>query len=219
MNGRLLLGIGVAGLLAIVQPVSAHHSFAAELDADKPVTLTPRLPPSKVDFSGVWSKPHVPDMTKNGKYQKGYPELPFMPWGEHEWVTYDAPEGDYFSVMHRRPRHVDGIPTWFGDSVGRWEGDTLVIDTVNFNGKMWSNTIGHPHGKQLHLIQRFTRPDARSRLVRGHCRRSQDVRQAVDEHTDVHAAPGLGDDGVLLRQGQQQPLGGNEHGSQVQAST
>ena len=56
-------------------------------------------------------------------------------------------------------RHRDGIPTWFGDSVGRWEGDTLVIDTVNFNGKTRLDTIGHPHSDQLHLVQRFSRPD------------------------------------------------------------
>ena len=55
--------------------------------------------------------------------------------------------------------HRDGIATWFGDSVGHWEGDTLVVDTVNFNGKTRLDTIGHPHSDQLHLTQRFSRPD------------------------------------------------------------
>ena len=55
--------------------------------------------------------------------------------------------------------HGNGIPTWFGDSVGRWEGDTLVIDTVNFNDKTRLDTVGHPHSDQLHLVQRFSRPD------------------------------------------------------------
>src|SRR5262249_2397473 len=40
-----------------------------------------------------------------------------------------------------------------------WEGDTLVIDTVNFNGKTRLDTIGHPHSDQLHLVQRLSRPD------------------------------------------------------------
>jgi hypothetical protein len=55
--------------------------------------------------------------------------------------------------------HRKQIPTWFGDSVGHWEGDTLVVDTVNFNGKTRLDTIGHPHSDQLHLVQRFTRTD------------------------------------------------------------
>jgi hypothetical protein len=55
--------------------------------------------------------------------------------------------------------HRKGEPTWAGDSVGHWEGDTLVVDTVNFNGKTRLDTVGHPHSDQLHVIQRFTRTD------------------------------------------------------------
>jgi hypothetical protein len=158
---------------------------------------TPRTAKGKVDLSGVWQKPYVPDMTKDGKNQKGFPDLPFTPWGEREWKTYDAAEGDYtgaclpfgmtrsmntpepmqfmqsdtylaflfeqnswFTVVPIDGRkHGDGIPTWFGDSVGHWEGDTLVVDTVNFNGKTRLDTIGHPHSDQLHLVQKFSRPD------------------------------------------------------------
>jgi hypothetical protein len=55
--------------------------------------------------------------------------------------------------------HRKQDPTWFGDSVGHWEGDTLVIDTTNFNGHTRMDTIGHPHSDQLHLTQRFMRTD------------------------------------------------------------
>jgi len=55
--------------------------------------------------------------------------------------------------------HRDIEATWFGDSVGRWEGDTLVVDTVNFNGKTRLDTIGHPHSARLHTVERFTRTD------------------------------------------------------------
>ncbi len=57
--------------------------------------------------------------------------------------------------------HKDWSPTWFGDSVGHWEGDTFVVDTVNFNGRTRLDTIGHPHSKALHVIERFTRTDAK----------------------------------------------------------
>jgi hypothetical protein len=55
--------------------------------------------------------------------------------------------------------HRDIVATWFGDSVGRWEGDTLVVDTANFNGKTRLDTIGHPHSDKLHTIEKFTRTD------------------------------------------------------------
>lgn len=55
--------------------------------------------------------------------------------------------------------HRELSPTWAGDSVGHWDGDTLVVDTVNFNGKIKLDTVGHPMSDQLHVIQRFTRTD------------------------------------------------------------
>ena len=59
-----------------------------------------------------------------------------------------------------KPHHDGATPTWFGDSVGHWDGDTLVVDTVNFNGRTRLDTIGHPHSDALHVIERFTRIDA-----------------------------------------------------------
>jgi hypothetical protein len=49
--------------------------------------------------------------------------------------------------------------TWLGHSIGRWEGDTLVIDTVGFNDRWWFDRRGHPHTEQLHTIERWTRKD------------------------------------------------------------
>jgi len=49
--------------------------------------------------------------------------------------------------------------TWLGHSIGRWDGDTLVIDTVGFNDRWWFDRRGHPHTEQLHTIERWTRKD------------------------------------------------------------
>lgn len=64
-----------------------------------------------------------------------------------------------------REIHMDGRehpenvnPTYFGHSVGRWEGDTLVIDTVGFNEKTWLDYSGHMHTDQLHTVEYITRP-------------------------------------------------------------
>jgi hypothetical protein len=47
--------------------------------------------------------------------------------------------------------------TFLGDSVGHWEGDTLVVDTVGFNEMTWLDQDGHPHTDAMHTIERFTR--------------------------------------------------------------
>jgi hypothetical protein len=44
-----------------------------------------------------------------------------------------------------------------GDSIGRWEGGTLVVDAIGFNDKTWLDDAGHAHTEQLHVIERFTR--------------------------------------------------------------
>ena len=56
--------------------------------------------------------------------------------------------------------HPDNLdPTWYGHSIGKWEGDTLVVDTVGFNDKFWFDFAGHPHTEKLHITERYRRPD------------------------------------------------------------
>jgi hypothetical protein len=52
---------------------------------------------------------------------------------------------------------ADPDPTWLGDSVGHWDGDTLVVDTIGFNDKTEIN--GYRHTDALHLVERFSRPE------------------------------------------------------------
>ena len=61
--------------------------------------------------------------------------------------------------MDGRKHPDDLFPTWYGHSIGRWEGDTLVIDTVGYNDKFWFDSRGTPHTDKLHTIERFTRPN------------------------------------------------------------
>lgn len=65
---------------------------------------------------------------------------------------------------HHRVIYMDGrghpdnlTPTYHGHSIGHWEGDTLVVDSVGFNEKMWLDSDGSPHTEQLHLIEKITR--------------------------------------------------------------
>lgn len=182
----------VAGaVLAIWCGLSAHVTAQNQ--------PAPRMPNGKPDLSGVWERPYVPDMTKNGRGQQGHAELPFTPAGLADWTSYDAANGDYTgscmpyglirSVNSPYPVQIiqndkyvallfetntwfhvvpiDGRshpkepePTWFGHSIGKWDGDTLVIDTLGFNGYTRLDTIGHPHSDALHMIQTLRRADA-----------------------------------------------------------
>ena len=59
--------------------------------------------------------------------------------------------------MDGRTHPKNALSTWWGHSIGRWEGDTLVIDTVGYNDVFWFDSRGTPHSEQLHTIERWTR--------------------------------------------------------------
>ena len=54
---------------------------------------------------------------------------------------------------------ADPQPSWLGYSVGKWDGDTLVVDTVGFNDRGWLDARGHSHSESLRLTERFHRSD------------------------------------------------------------
>ena len=158
----------------------------------------PRLPDGKPDFSGIWDRPFVIDMSKDGPNQKGAGDLPFNPLGLEKWKELQADKADFnasclpmgplrsmnspypiqlvstpgqfvilaemnnvFYVVPTGGRKHPGDlePQWNGLSTGRWEGDTLVVETAHFNDKTRLDNQGHPHSCQLKLTQRFTRSD------------------------------------------------------------
>jgi hypothetical protein len=59
--------------------------------------------------------------------------------------------------MDGRAHPEDFAPTYYGHSVGRWEGDTLVIDSVGYNERFWMDRGQSPHTEDLHMIERLTR--------------------------------------------------------------
>ena len=58
-----------------------------------------------------------------------------------------------------RPLPKDPQPSWRGYSVGRWEKDVLVVDTIGFNDKGWLDAFGHPHSDAMKVTERLRRPN------------------------------------------------------------
>ncbi len=63
----------------------------------------------------------------------------------------------YIYTDGRQHPGADLSPTWMGDAIGHWEGNTLVVDTIGFNDKTWLDRLGHPHSDALHLVERIHR--------------------------------------------------------------
>ena len=72
-----------------------------------------------------------------------------------------AEQNTWFHIVYTdgRPHDPNISPTWWGDSVGHWEGDTLVVVTKNMNGYIKLDTIGHPISSQATFTQTFKRPN------------------------------------------------------------
>ena len=58
---------------------------------------------------------------------------------------------------HPPEEELELFPTYLGHSIGRWEGDTLVVETIGFNEGTWIDMWGDPHTRQMQVEERFTR--------------------------------------------------------------
>ena len=95
----------------------------------------------------------------------GIPRIAPYPWRivttpTHIFFLFEGNIHSYRQIFVDGRKHPeDPDPTWYGHSIGHWEGDTLVVDTIGFNDKFWFDFRGHPHTEKLHTIERYTRID------------------------------------------------------------
>ncbi|HEY7338898.1 MAG TPA: carboxypeptidase-like regulatory domain-containing protein [Bryobacteraceae bacterium] len=165
--------------------------FAQRRRPAPPVGPTPRMPGGKPDLSGFWAPapadpseseppqglPWVEAVVKEriANDLRDMPTARCLPNG----VAATAGRGKFVQtptllVMliefpgDTRQVFLDGRahpkelePTWLGHSIGRWDGDTLVVDTVGFNDKSWLTMIRnpYPHTEMMHVVERYRRPD------------------------------------------------------------
>jgi hypothetical protein len=91
----------------------------------------------------------------------------------HAQIAYDNKQVVFLYERHMQRRiamlnaaHGKDIkPSWFGDSIAHWEGDTLVVDTIGLNDKTWVDHFATPHTEKLHVVERYRLTDPRTLTV------------------------------------------------------
>ena len=116
------------------------------------------------------------DKRKDGSHSREDPDANCLPQGvpkigalAYPWRLIQTPGSiviiyEAFTLwrqifMDGRELIADPNPTWMGYSTAKWDGDTLVIDTRGFNGRLWLDQLGRPSTDALHVIERFHRRD------------------------------------------------------------
>lgn len=140
---------------------------------------------TRPDLSGVWSpgstpalysqakalllKPRTANPTADPDLKCTYPGVPRIDF-EKPFKILQSPDEvvilyqDYTTFRQiftdGRSLPEDPQPAWLGYSVGKWDGDTLVVDSAGFNDESWLDKMGTPHSDALHVTERFHRRDA-----------------------------------------------------------
>ncbi|MEQ1947470.1 MAG: hypothetical protein ABL995_09780 [Bryobacteraceae bacterium] len=110
------------------------------------------------------------DQTNDPVYKCFPPGVPRVYFHPFPLQIIEAPKMllmffEYDHTMRRvytdgRKHNEDIDPTWMGDSIGHWEGDTLVVETTNQIAKSWIDRLGHPHSEQLRVVEKFKKTTA-----------------------------------------------------------
>jgi hypothetical protein len=90
----------------------------------------------------------------------GWPaKTKFVQTPDAVYILYEY--GVRFRIVRLNSKHrEDPDPQWWGDSIGWYEnGDTLVVDTIGLNDKVWLDEAGHPQTEKMHMIERYKRVD------------------------------------------------------------
>src|SRR5579863_1565447 len=84
----------------------------------------------------------------------------------HVFFLFEGNIHSFRQIFTDGRKHPDDPdPTWYGHSIGHYDGDTLVVDTVGYNDKFWFDFAGHPHTEQLHTVERYKRTDLGTLVV------------------------------------------------------
>jgi hypothetical protein len=143
------------------------HKYGLNVLADFPPDDSPARPETQKAFMERLMHPTKDDVC----YDSSAPiEFPLVGLLSEPIKIVQAPRqtlmlyeigGDFRQVYtdgRRLPAEVN-LPAYYGYSAGRWQGDTFVVETAGFNDKLPLDALGHPHSEQLHVVERYRRPD------------------------------------------------------------
>ena len=94
--------------------------------------------------------------------------------------------------MDGRSHPEDLVPSYYGHSIGHWEGDTLVVDSVGYNERFWTDRGRSPHTEQLRMVERFTRTDFHNMTY-----------EVTFDDSNVYTAPWTGEFDLRFMPGQE----------------
>ena len=96
-------------------------------------------------------------------YLPGVPRITYMPYPfrivqarDQVTILYEYVHALRYVYMNGNPHPPGHIDWWMGDSRGRWEGNTLVVDAIHFNEDTWLDRAGNFHSDALHVVERYT---------------------------------------------------------------
>ncbi len=136
------------------------HNIARDMDA-KDVPMLPAAQKIYDKRFGELSK----DDPEGFCLPMGTPRVNPYPWKIVQTdklfiILYEGNVHHYRQVFLDGRGHDPAVKnTWWGDSIGHWDGDALVVETVGFNDKAWLDADGHPRTSKAKVIERFTRPE------------------------------------------------------------
>ena len=150
-RGQLPVECLAAAAAAVCLCASAAPAAQPATDT-KGAAPRPTQPPlsGPGSLTGVWANPAFKD------YRTGPPvgREPTLETADQVTVLFEF--YGTFRIIHLNEKHqTDPDPTYFGDSVGHWEGNTLVVDTIGLTDK--TTLFGAPHGQNLHIVERIRR--------------------------------------------------------------
>jgi hypothetical protein len=139
-------------------PARGGVAASKSLIADPPDGKIPYQPAALVKRNAV----NVADDPQAKCYMAGVPRITYTPGpfqiiqtaGTVVLAYHDLHTYRYIPTAPRR--QLEGADFWMGSSRGRWEGDTLAVDSVSFNDQTWFDKAGNFHSEDLHVVERYT---------------------------------------------------------------
>ena len=143
------------------------HSASVDVPAGLGVVVGHELPylPAALARKAENHRNRTTADTESRCFLPGVPRIMYMP---HPFQVVQTPKTVMFlfeylhatrNVFMDTPHPRGPLEFWMGDSRGKWEGDTLVVDVVHFNDQTWFDRAGNHHSTELHVIERFTLTD------------------------------------------------------------